>query len=78
MSSVDFISIGSWNLGGANDIDDPEFIDLISQHDIVIFGETFKGDDTLFIPGFKGKMFLETKNTKMPKDFQVEFLFSLN
>ena len=65
----DCIRLGSWNLGGANDIDDPEFIDIISEFDIVILGETFKGDDTLFIPGFKGKNVFRNKKHKNAKRF---------
>ena len=48
------ISIAAWNICGIKSkLEDPEFIDELSPHDIIILGETFAENNNLHIPGYK-------------------------
>lgn len=58
------ISIGFWNIGGANNLEDPDFIKLISEHHIVVLGETFSNDDSIHVDGFLAKNVFRKKKHK--------------
>ena len=66
--TLDSISFGSWNICGfKNKIDDPDFLEQLEQHDIVICGETFSDNDALHIEGFKCKNIFRNKKHKKAK-----------
>ena len=55
-STVHSISIAAWNIcGSKNKLGDPDFFNELLPHDIIIFGETFEGNDELHLPGYKCK-----------------------
>ena len=60
------LSIGAWNIGGANNLDDPEFIKLIERHHIIVFTETFSSQDStpIHLPGFISKNVFRKKRHK--------------
>ena len=60
------LSIGAWNIGGANNLDDPEFIKLIERHHIIVFTETFSSKDStpIHLPGFISKNVFRKKKHK--------------
>ena len=48
------ISIGAWNICGIKSkLEDPDFIQELSPHDIFVCGETFSENDELHIPDYK-------------------------
>lgn len=63
----DSLSIIAWNIGGANEINDPDFLDEILPHDIVILSETFAQNDSMHVQGFKCKNIFRKKKHKKAK-----------
>ena len=61
------LSIAAWNIGGANNLDDPEFIKQIESHHINVFVETFAQNDSIHIPGFLSKNVFRKKKHKKAK-----------
>ena len=63
---LDHLSIGSWNICGAkNKLNDPDFLELLKEHDIIILGETFADGDTVHVDGYKCKnLFRNAKHKK--------------
>ena len=54
VQKIDSINYAAWNVCGTkNKVNDPDFIQQLLPHDIIVFGETFAKDDLLHIPGYK-------------------------
>ena len=48
------LSFGAWNVGGTKKhASDPDFVQLLSKHDLIVLGETFADDDSAHFQGFK-------------------------
>ena len=50
------ISIGAWNICGIKSkLEDPDFLEELLPHDIIILGETFAENENIHVPGYKCK-----------------------
>ena len=65
---IDSLSIAAWNICGIlNKINDPEFLQQLLPHDIIILSETFANNDALHIQGYKCKNIFYSKKHKKAK-----------
>ena len=60
------ISIGAWNICGIKSkLEDPDFLEELLPHDIIILGETFAENENIHVPGYKCKnVFRKWKHKK--------------
>ena len=67
-TTKDFLSIASWNICGIkNKINNPDFIEEILPHDIIILSETFADNDQIHFQGYKCKNVCYSKKHKKAK-----------
>ena len=61
------ISIGAWNICGIKSkLEDPDFLEELLPHDIIILGETFAENENIHVPGYKCKnVFRKWKHNKV-------------
>ena len=64
------ISIGAWNICGIKSkLEDPDFLEELLPHDIIILGETFAENENIHVPGYKCKnVFRKWKHKKARKN----------
>ncbi|NQY54591.1 MAG: RNA-directed DNA polymerase, partial [Campylobacteraceae bacterium] len=68
MSCRNKISISAWNICGANNkINDPDFVQHLQLHDIVVLSETFAQNDTIKVKGFKSTNVIRNNRHKKAK-----------
>ena len=68
--NINSISIAAWNICGIKSkLEDPDFIQELLPHDIIILSETFTENNNLHIPGYKCKnIFRKLKHKKARKN----------